>query len=200
MDIMNWLNGKPIGSVIYIAFGSMVNLTKPQMEEIECALKSTNFHFLWVIKESDKLEKLSKDFIEETTEKCLFVNWSPQLQVLSSRAIGCFFSHAGWNSTTEALSLGVPMVVMPQWTDQATAAKFVQDVWRVGVRVRVDDDDIVGREEIESCLRTLMEGEMGKEFKRNAIKYRDLAKEAVSEGGSSYANIYKFMFEIGNNV
>lgn len=194
-DIMNWLNTKPIGSVIYVAFGSMVNLTKPQMEEIAYALRSTNFHFLWVIKESDKIEKLPKDFIDDTTGKFLLVRWSPQLQVLSNNAIGCFFSHAGWNSTTEALSLGVPMVVMPQWTDQTTDAKFVQDVWRVGVRVHVDDDGIVRREEIESCLREVMEGEMGKEFKRNAIKYRELAKEAVSEGGSTCANIDKFIFE-----
>ncbi|XP_075516471.1 UDP-glycosyltransferase 74F2-like [Primulina tabacum] len=197
MDIINWLNTKPIGSVIYVAFGSMVNLEKPQMEEVAYALKSTNFHFLWVIKESDKLEKLPKDFIDETAGKCLLISWSPQLQVLSNNAIGCFFSHGGWNSTTEALSLGVPMVVMPQWTDQTTVAKFVQDVWRVGVRVCVDHDGIVRREEIESCLREVMVGEIGKEFKRNAIKYWDLAKEAVSEGGTTYANIDKFIFESG---
>ncbi|XP_073133825.1 UDP-glycosyltransferase 74F2-like [Henckelia pumila] len=199
-EIMDWLNAKPIGSVIYVAFGSMVNLTKQQTEEIAYALKSTHFNFLWVIKESDKLDKLPRDFVHETAEKCLLVSWCPQLQVLSNRAIGCFFSHAGWNSTTEALSLGVPMVVMPQWTDQTTDAKFVQDVWRVGIRVRVGDDGIVGREEIESCLRKVMDEERGKEFKRNAIKYRDSAKEAVSEGGSTYANIDKFIIESGKHA
>ncbi|KZV28355.1 hypothetical protein F511_11181 [Dorcoceras hygrometricum] len=198
-EIIDWLNTKPIGSVIYVAFGSMVNFTKPQMEEIAFALDGTNFQILWVIKESDKLEKLPKDFIERATEKCLLVNWCPQLQVLSHEAIGCFFSHAGWNSTIEALSLGVPMVVMPQWTDQTTDAKFVQDVWRIGVRVHVDDNGMVGREEIQSCLREVMEGATGKEFKRNALECRDVAKEAVSEGGSSYANMDKLIFEIGKH-
>ncbi|KAI3470321.1 hypothetical protein Pfo_026984 [Paulownia fortunei] len=183
--IINWLNTKPPGSVVYIAFGSMDNLPKLQMEEIAWGLRNTNFDFLWVLRASDKEEKLPKEFVHASCDKSLFVHWSPQLEVLSNKAVGCFFSHGGWNSTTEALSLGVPMVVMPQWTDQTTDAKLVQDVWGVGVRVRVDTDGIVRREEIEGCIREVMEGEKGKEMKRNASKWRDLAKEAVSEGGTS---------------
>uniref|UniRef100_A0A3N7F902 Anthocyanidin 3-O-glucosyltransferase n=1 Tax=Populus trichocarpa TaxID=3694 RepID=A0A3N7F902_POPTR len=48
-------------------------------------------------------------------------------------------THCGWNSTLEALSLGVPMVAMPQWTDQPTNAKYITDVWHVGVRVNVNE-------------------------------------------------------------
>lgn len=45
----------------------------------------------------------------------------------------------------EALSLGV---AMPPWADQLTTAKFVTDVWKVGVRVRVRvDDKGIGRRE-----------------------------------------------------
>ncbi|KAK2975462.1 hypothetical protein RJ640_003615 [Escallonia rubra] len=40
----------------------------------------------------------------------------------------------------------VPIVVVPLWIDQTTNAKFVQDVWKVGVRVRVDENGLVGRE------------------------------------------------------
>ncbi|KAJ0092187.1 hypothetical protein Patl1_26888 [Pistacia atlantica] len=48
-------------------------------------------------------------------------------------------------------------VAMPQWVDQTTNAKFVEDVWRVGVRVRVNEKGIVTKEEIEVCIREVME-------------------------------------------
>ncbi|KAL0402789.1 UNVERIFIED_CONTAM: UDP-glycosyltransferase 74F2 [Sesamum radiatum] len=194
--IINWLNTKPPASIVYIAFGSMDNLPKTQMEEIAWGLKKTNFDFLWTVRASDKEEKIPKDFVQASCDKGLFVHWSPQLEVLSNKAVGCFFSHGGWNSTTEALSLGVPMVVMPQWTDQTTDAKLVQDVWGVGVRVRAEADGIVSREEIEGCIREVMEGEKGKEMKRNGSKWRDLAKEAVSEGGTSDINIDTFLSKL----
>ncbi|KAL3642119.1 hypothetical protein CASFOL_012934 [Castilleja foliolosa] len=194
--IINWLNTKPQGSVVYIAFGSMANLSKAQMEEIAWALSNTNFYFLWVLRASNVDEDLPKEFVHASRDKSLFVHWSPQLDVLSNKAVGCFFSHGGWNSTTEALSLGVPMVVFPQWTDQTMDAKLVEDVWRFGVRVRVGSDGIVRREEIESCIREVMEGEKGKEMKRNACKWKDLAKEAVSEGGTSDINIETFISKL----
>ncbi|XP_059655504.1 UDP-glycosyltransferase 74F2-like [Cornus florida] len=195
----HWLSTKPKGSVVYISFGSMANLVQEQMEEIAWGLKGSNYNFLWVVRDSQG-EKIPKKFMDETSpEKGLFVKWSSQLEILSSEAVGCFFSHCGWNSTIEALSLGVPMVVMPLWTDQTTNAKFVQDVWKVGVRVRVDEKGIVGREEIEGCVREVMEGGRGKEMRKNAMKWRDLAKEAVSEGGTSDLNINEFVSKLTNS-
>uniref|UniRef100_A0A7N2KUI6 Uncharacterized protein n=1 Tax=Quercus lobata TaxID=97700 RepID=A0A7N2KUI6_QUELO len=40
----------------------------------------------------------------------------------------------------KALSLGVPLVGMPQWTDQIPNSKFVQDVWKMGVRSKVGEN------------------------------------------------------------
>ncbi|XP_057810143.1 UDP-glycosyltransferase 74F2-like [Salvia miltiorrhiza] len=194
--ITNWLDKKPQGSVVYVAFGSMATLPKEQTEELAWGLRNTNFDFLWVVGARDTEELLPTDFFRGLHDRSLFVHWSPQLEVLANKAVGCFFSHGGWNSTTEALSLGVPMVVMPQWTDQTTDAKFVQDVWGVGVRVRVGGDGLVRREEIEGCIREVMEGEKGKEVKRNARKWSDLAKEAMSEGGTSDINIDTFISKL----
>ncbi|KAG6433323.1 hypothetical protein SASPL_104932 [Salvia splendens] len=111
--IMHWLEKKPARSVVYIAFGSMDNLPKPQMEEIAWGLRSSNFNFIWVVRAQDRQEKIPADFVRASlVDKALFVHWSPQLEVLSSEAVGCFFPHGGWNSTTEVLSLGVPIVFM----------------------------------------------------------------------------------------
>ncbi|KAF5728764.1 putative UDP-glucosyltransferase 74F2 [Tripterygium wilfordii] len=191
---IDWLNNKPPRSVIYVSFGSMADLNDKQMEELAHGFKRSNFYFLWVIRDSEE-SKIPRGFKEETSKSNvgLIVNWSPQLEVLADEAIGCFFTHCGWNSTIEALSLGVPVVAMPQWTDQTTDAKFVEDVWKVGVRVRVDDNGIVSREEIESCIRDVMEGERGGEMKKNAKKWKGLAIEAVSEGGTSDTNVDKFV-------
>ncbi|KAK4374199.1 hypothetical protein RND71_004876 [Anisodus tanguticus] len=78
--------------------------------------------------------KLPKEFMSKAKEKGLIVNWFPQLDVLAHRAVECFFTHCGWNLTLEALSLGVPIIGMPQWTDQSTNAKFISDVWQTGIR------------------------------------------------------------------
>ena len=164
------------------------------MEELALGLKRSNRYFLWVVRETEA-KKLPTNFIEETTERGLVVSWCPQLEVLSHKAVGCFVTHCGWNSTLEALSLGVPMVTMPQWTDQTTNSKFVMDVWKVGIRVKVDDKGIVTREEIELCINEVM-GEKREELKRNAIKWKKLANEALDEGGSSDKNIDEFVEKI----
>lgn len=45
------------------------------------------------------------------------------------------------------------------------------------------------REEIEFCIREVMEGERGREMKEDAMKQRCLTLEAVSEGNTSNKNI-----------
>ncbi|XP_009366994.1 mogroside IE synthase [Pyrus x bretschneideri] len=187
-----WLESKETGTVVYVSFGSMANLGEKQMEEIALGLKRSNANFLWVVRESET-QKLPSNFEEQTSEKGLVVNWCPQLEVLGHRALGCFMTHCGWNSTLEALSCGVPMVAMPQWTDQTTNAKFVEDEWKVGVRVKVDQMGIVTKEEIERCIAEVIEGERGKEIKRNSMIWRELAKAAMDEGGSSDKNIEEFV-------
>ncbi|GAV67135.1 UDPGT domain-containing protein [Cephalotus follicularis] len=192
---MKWLNSKEVGSVVYVAFGSLAGLGEEQMEELVWGLKRSNYYYLWVVRESEE-KKLPRNFLEETSKKGLVVKWSPQLEVLAHKATGCFMTHCGWNSTLESLSLGVPMVAMPHWTDQTTNAKFVADVWEVGVRVKKNEKGIVTREEIELCLKEVMEGERANEIKRNSDKWKSLAKEAVDEGGSSDKNIEEFVAEL----
>ena len=42
----------------------------------------------------------------------------------------------------------MPLVGMPQWTDQIPNSKFVQVVWKMGVRSEVGENGILGRKEI----------------------------------------------------
>ncbi|KAL4639209.1 hypothetical protein ACB092_03G201100 [Castanea dentata] len=191
-DYIKWLETKPPKSVVYVSFGSMVSLTLEEMEEIAWGLKESGLHFLWVVKESEQ-DKLPDGFVDSTKEKCLIVTWCNQLEMLENQAIGCFVTHCGWNSTLEGLSLGVPMVGVPKWEDQLTDAKFVEEIWGVGLRAKEDDKGVVRKEELVMCLKEVMEGERSQQIKKNASKWRELAKKAVSEGGSSDKNINEFV-------
>ncbi|XP_016481331.1 UDP-glycosyltransferase 74G1-like [Nicotiana tabacum] len=192
----NWLNHQPISSVVYVSFGSLTKLEPEQMEELAWGLKSSNKNFLWVVRSTEE-SKLPNNFLEElASEKGLVVSWCLQLQVLEHKSIGCFLTHCGWNSTLEAISLGVPMVAMPQWSDQPTNAKLVEDVWGMGVRAKQDEKGILRREVIEECIRRVMEEEKGKIITENAKKWKELARKAVDEGGSSDRNIEEFVSKL----
>ncbi|XP_019176939.1 PREDICTED: UDP-glycosyltransferase 74G1-like isoform X2 [Ipomoea nil] len=188
---MKWLDDRQDGSVVYVSFGSMVGLQEEQMEELAWALRRSNRPFLWVVR-SEEANKLPKNFAEEIEEekRGLVVSWCPQLQVLTHYAVGCFLTHCGWNSTLEAISLGVPMIAMPQWSDQTTNSKLVMDKWKTGVKAKAEENGVVKREEIEECMRRVMEDE---EMRANTKKWKQICREAVEEGGTSDRDIQDFV-------
>ncbi|KAF5200564.1 Udp-glycosyltransferase 75c1 [Thalictrum thalictroides] len=96
--------------------------------------------------------------------------------------------------------MGVPVVAFPQFADQGTNAKLIEDVWKMGVRIRPstdEEDKIVKCEEVVRCLEEVMEGEKGEELRKSAKKWKELAREAVKEGGSSERNLGAFVEQIG---
>ncbi|KAF5750241.1 crocetin glucosyltransferase chloroplastic-like [Tripterygium wilfordii] len=197
-DYTDWLNSKDSGSVVYVSFGSLSVLAKPQMEEMARALLHTGRPFLWVIREQEGegTEKEELSCRGDLEKQGMIVPWCSQVEVLSHSSIGCFVSHCGWNSTFESLTCGVPMVGFPQWTDQPTNAKLVQDVWKTGVRVAERDDGLVETDEIKRCLDLVMgSNEGGEEIRRNAKKWKALAKKAAMEGGSSDKHLKTFVEE-----
>ncbi|KAB1213521.1 Anthocyanidin 3-O-glucoside 5-O-glucosyltransferase [Morella rubra] len=186
-DSIEWLNSKPESSVIYISFGSISVLSKQQLEEIARGLLNIGRPFLWVIRAKGTGEEEKEEHMlscrEELEHQGIIVPWCSQVEVLSHPSVGCFFSHCGWNSTTESLVSGVPMVAFPQWSDQQTNAKLIEDVWRTGVRVTANKDGIVDGHEIKRCLELVIgSGERGDEMRRNAKKWKELAREAAKEG------------------
>ncbi|KAB2092301.1 hypothetical protein ES319_A02G020800v1, partial [Gossypium barbadense] len=83
------------------------------------------------------------------------------------------------------LVAGVPVVAFPQWTDQGTNAKLIEDVWGTEVRVSANEKGIVERDEIVSCLDLVMgDDKKGMEVKKNVEKWKGLAREAAMEGRS----------------
>lgn len=195
-----WLNSKPKKSVVYVSFGTVCSLSKIQMEEIAKGLLDSGRPFLWAITENQKNgegkeekeeEKLSCR--KELEELGMVVPWCSQVEVLSNPSLGCFVTHCGWNSSFESLVSGVPVVAFPQRSDQCTNAKLIEDMWKTGVRVAPNEEGVVVGEELKRCLDLVMGSE---EMRSNAMKWKDLAREAVSEGGSSDNNLKAFLDEL----
>nr|UHU71020.1 glycosyltransferase [Withania somnifera] len=202
-DYMEWLDSKPKASIVYISFGSILSLSRNQKEEIAKGLIEIKRPFLWVIRDQDNGKEVEKEEEElscmmELEKQGKIVPWCSQLEVLTHPSLGCFVSRCGWNSTLESLSLGVPMVAFPHWTDQGTNAKLIEDAWKTGVRLRVNEDGVVESEEIIRCIELVMDGgEKGEEMRKNAQKWKELAREAVKEGGSSEMNMKAFVQQVG---
>ncbi|KAI5059941.1 hypothetical protein GOP47_0024361 [Adiantum capillus-veneris] len=202
-DCLPWLDKQGSGSVLYVSFGSIANLEKAQLVELASGLGASNQPFLWVIRpgsfEGSLSDVLPVGFSERTRNRGYIVSWCPQLLVLSHRALGGFMTHCGWNSILENLCLGgVPMICWPHEAEQALNARVIVDIWKVGLKVKKEEDGIVKLEEVERVVRAVMCEEGAKELKDKAIELGKVAKRAVEEGGSSLKNIEKVLEVVSN--
>ncbi|KAJ8638411.1 hypothetical protein MRB53_012678 [Persea americana] len=136
-ECLEWLDSHPASSVVYLSFGSVVVLESDQMGEIAWGIQNSGRSFMWVGKSGDneiEMRRLPKGFLEKTTWRGMVVKWCPQERVLSHPSVACFLTHCGWNSSRESLCCGVPVISFPQWGDQVTNAKFLEEVRGVGFR------------------------------------------------------------------
>ncbi|XP_020097999.1 cyanidin 3-O-rutinoside 5-O-glucosyltransferase-like [Ananas comosus] len=194
---MEWLDGKAEGSVVYVSFGSMSVVKKRQMEEIRKGLKESGRPYLWVVRKDNKEAESIEP--EEPDQKGMVVEWCSQIRVLNHAAVGCFVTHCGWNSTVESVAAGVPTVCVPQWTDQGTNAWLMAEEWGMGVRGEINGEGLLEGEELRRCLEVVMgEGERGAEIRRRAQMWKDKAREAIGDGGSSQRNLRAFVNQIAN--
>ncbi|ESQ40504.1 hypothetical protein EUTSA_v10013500mg [Eutrema salsugineum] len=181
-----WLDKRETRSVTYVSLGSIVTISESELLEIACGLSNTNLSFLWVVRPGsvhgrDWIESLPQGFIESLDEKGKIVKWAPQKEVLAHRAIGGFLTHNGWNSTVESICEGVPMISLPFAWDQMLNARFVSDVWRIGIHL----EGRIERREIERAVRRLMLGSEGEGIRERINALRDEVRRSVQRGGSS---------------
>ncbi|KAG6393435.1 hypothetical protein SASPL_147676 [Salvia splendens] len=85
---------------------------------------------------------------------------------------------------------------MVTWCSQLEGmnAKMIEDVWRIEVRVRGNENGIVESGEIWRCIEEVMDGGVKSvEFKENANKWKRLVREAAAENESSTMNLKAFL-------
>ncbi|GLJ45742.1 hypothetical protein SUGI_0962660 [Cryptomeria japonica] len=198
---LEWLDGRPAGSVVYVSFGSENSITCAEMNELALGLESSMKPFLWVLRPptdagSDALGELLPQGLRARTEHRgqIVMGWTDQLAVLSHPAIGAFLTHCGWNSLLEGISCGVPFICWPINAEQPFNAKFIEEEAKCGLRIWKG----ASRDEIRRVIKSVLddEDEAGKAVRRNAIRWKEMAEGAVCEGGSSAKNLDSLVADI----
>ena len=98
-----WLNSQPRKSVLYVSLGSVISISRCQVDELAAGLRDSGVQFLLV----SRGEALR--FEGGCGEKGMVVPWCDQSRVLSHGSVGGFLSHCGWNSVIESIFAGVPI-------------------------------------------------------------------------------------------
>ncbi|GMP95297.1 hypothetical protein CsSME_00044397 [Camellia sinensis var. sinensis] len=179
-EVIQWLDSKPRGSVIYVSFGSEVGPTLEEYAQLANALGESNRPFIWVIQPGSGRHgpplaflggKPGSDAAEEegyyphgldskVGDRGLIIRgWAPQLMILSHPSTAGFLSHCGWNSTVEAIGRGVPILAWPIRGDQFYDAKLVVCHLKVGYMVSNGDLSEIVKEDIVQGIERLMADE-----------------------------------------
>ncbi|KAI3412733.1 Glycosyltransferase [Psidium guajava] len=184
-----WLGDQPVGSVIYVSFGSRTAMSRDQLRELGDGLVRSGVRFLWVVK-SKKVDQEDTEDLEDVIGQNLTTaisgaangivvkRWLNQSEILGHPAIGGFLSHCGWNSVTEALWHGVPMLAWPQHGDQKINASLVK---RAGIGIWEEnwgwgEKDAVKGEEIAERVEEMMRNES---LKARAASMKEAARVAL---------------------
>ncbi|XP_031090848.1 7-deoxyloganetin glucosyltransferase-like [Ipomoea triloba] len=198
-DCFLWLDSKNPKSIVYVNFGSLAVTSPDKVVELAIGLCKSQQNFLWIIRPElisggDWSAILSPEFMDTIKGggKGYVVGWCDQEQVLNHPSIGGFLSHCGWNSIVESITAGVAMICWSCFAEQQINRLCCCSQWGFGLEIDLD----VNRENVESVVRELMEGEKGREVKQKAMFWKKRGEAATAMGGSSFVNLDKLIGQI----
>ncbi|KAL0322777.1 UNVERIFIED_CONTAM: UDP-glycosyltransferase 86A1 [Sesamum angustifolium] len=190
-DCTHWLSSKPPASVLYISFGSLVQINKQDIVEIAHGLLLSRVNFIWILRTTDALPV---GFQDDVKDGGLIVPWCNQNAVLSSPAVGGFLTHCGWNSVLESMWSGVPMICYPFYVDQPMNRKLVVDDWKVGIDLC--DGGEVTSEGVDNKINILMRGKSSIDLREQIKKVSKIMRNALETDGSSRRNFDQFVDDL----
>ncbi|XP_073021662.1 UDP-glycosyltransferase 76B1-like [Primulina eburnea] len=167
---ISWLDTQKPNSVLYVSFGSLAAMDENNVREVAWGLSNSMQPFLLVVRPglvqgSEWLEFLPNEFLEVTGKRGCIVKWAPQQEVLSHPAVGGFWTHSGWNSVLESICEGVPMICSSFLGDQMVNSRYINDVWRLGIKLECGFE----RDEIESAIRKIMLDREGQDIREKLV-------------------------------
>ena len=122
-DIAEWLDSRDSRSVVYVSMGSAAVLSSSQAESVINGATQANFSVVWSLR---KTNQHILDHTDYDADNVLVSDWVPQLTLLRHPSINSAVLHGGLGGIQEALSCGVPIIVIPFFADQIDNAARVQ--------------------------------------------------------------------------
>nr|XP_011468477.1 PREDICTED: putative UDP-rhamnose:rhamnosyltransferase 1 [Fragaria vesca subsp. vesca] len=181
--IAEWLDKQKKGEVVYVAFGSEINLSQEEFNELALGLELCGLPFFWVLRKPSHRSgdgdtvKLPDGFEDRTNGRGLvWTTWAPQQKILAHESVGGFLSHCGWSSLIEALQYGRPLIMLPFMYDQGLIARL----WNKKTGIEVSRDEESGwftRDELARSVNLVVVHEEGKPYRDGAKEYRELFRD-----------------------
>ncbi|MFF4607341.1 glycosyltransferase [Streptomyces sp. NPDC001339] len=173
-ELTSWLDAND--SVVYIAFGTHMRLTRSQLAMMTDAVGriGPRHKVLWKLPEHQQalLPAQRPDNLRLET-------WVPsQLDVLAHPHVRVYFNHGGGNSAYEGVYFGKPGLVMPFWMDcYDHAARVVESGagLRVECSLRTTADEVAGK-----LVRLLEEDGFRERAQYWAQRYREAGGVAAA--------------------
>uniref|UniRef100_A0A0E0GZ27 Glycosyltransferase n=1 Tax=Oryza nivara TaxID=4536 RepID=A0A0E0GZ27_ORYNI len=193
--LLEWLDGRPPRSVVYVNYGSIAVMTNEQLLEFAWGLAHSGYPFLWNVRPDlvkGDAAVLPPEFLAAVEGRGLLTTWCPQEQVIEHPAVGVFLTHSGWNSTLESLAAGVPMLSWPFFAEQQTNCRYKRTEWGVGMEIGGE----ARRGEVAALIREAMEGEKGAEMRRRAAGWKEAAARAARPGGPAECGLDRLIHEV----
>jgi MGT family glycosyltransferase len=149
-DIAGWLAADPSTPLVYVSFGSFLSVRADVLARVVDALRALPVRVALAVGSADPA------MLGELPPPWLVREFLPQVALLEHTAVAV--THGGNNSVTEALTAGVPMVVLPFSTDQFAGAAAVVDA---GVGIALDPNS-ASPAELGAALAELLDGDQAR--------------------------------------
>ncbi|EKM59462.1 glycosyltransferase family 1 protein [Phanerochaete carnosa HHB-10118-sp] len=190
-------------SLIYISFGTFFWSTQPdRLWTVLDVLMEKKIPF--ILSHASPFAKVPDEIVEKVKASSLgfLTTWAPQQTILEHSVTGWFMTHGGFNSITESIAAGVPMICWPFSADQPVDTLLLTEnlgvayeltevrsgswglkpVYRTGKAPTATLDAV--RAEANAVLDKAF-SEDGAEKRANTQKLKNMSSEQWKEGGPS---------------
>ena len=160
---------KKMDKLIYISMGTVNNDMMSFYKSCISALTNTDYQVIMSVGNLVSFEELG-----ELPENISIYSYIDQIAVLKKADV--FVSHCGMNSVSESLYFEVPLVMLPQTSEQKGVAERVN---QLGAGIKIDKSDKVS---ILSAINKILSDSM---YKQNAKKISNGFKNSSGARGAT---------------
>lgn len=155
--------------LVYISMGTVNNDMMPLYKRCLSALADTDYQVIMSVGSLVSIEEFG-----QLSENISIFSHVDQIAVLQQADI--FVSHCGMNSASESLYFGVPLVMLPQTSEQGGVAERVH---QLGAGVKLDKTDTT------SILRAIEKVISDMTYKKNALKISESFQRCPGAKGAA---------------